>query len=158
MFFFEMKIVRRSLLHVSLFTMTVLLYEVSNRVRESCVGIMRGQHNIQTLLIEVSLFIYEICKTCSATIIHNKRFVLRVFQSRAGILRQNHALAKHPNLSLRSFIHSYTKVVRRSLLSLFIVNVLFYEISNRVRKSCVGIMRSQHNIQTFSIEVLFIHI
>ena len=46
-----------------------------------------------------------------------------------------------------SRIYSYMKVVRRSLLSLFIIKVLFYELFNRERESCVGIMR-QHNFQS----------
>jgi len=37
----------------------------------------------------------------------------------------------------RSFIHLYMKVVRRSLLSLFIIKVLLYEVSNRELESRV---------------------
>ena len=96
----QMKIVRRSLL--SLFTMTVLFYVVSNRERESRVGPMR-QHNIQTLLIEVLCLVFESCKTFSSINIHYKSIVLCDFQSQAGILRWNHALAQHLNLSLQKF-------------------------------------------------------
>ena len=60
-----MNIVRRFLL--SLFIIKVLFYDISNRERESCVGIMR-EHNIQTLYREMFFFVYKSCKTFSAII------------------------------------------------------------------------------------------
>ena len=43
------------------------------------------------------------------------------FQLRAAISRWNHALAQHSTIVKRRFIHSYIKVVRRSLVSLFTI-------------------------------------
>ena len=53
---------------VIIIPLSVLFYEISNRERESCVGIMR-YHNIQTLLSEMFFFVDESCKTLSAIII-----------------------------------------------------------------------------------------
>jgi len=134
----KIKVVRRSLL--SLFIMKVLLYEFPiaswNPVLESC-----ASTTFKPCKAKFYSFVFESCKTFSAIIIHYKRFVLWYFESRAGILCWNHALAKHSNLVNRSFIHSCMKVVRRSSLSLFITKVLLYEVSNRELETRVGIMR-----------------
>ena len=72
-------------------------------------------------------------------------FVIWCFQSRAGISCWNHALAKHSNIVVRRFIHSYMKVVRRSLLSLFTITLRYMSFQSWAGISCWNHALAQHS-------------